>query len=249
MPAIGKPALLLALVILALGCASAKPPAIPAGGPAKPPLQVGILLLDGTYNTELTAPYDVFHHTASHTDPGMRVFTVGRTREAVTTYEGMRIQPDHDLRTAPPIDVLVVPSGEHNKTTDLADLDLIQWLGQRGVNAKHVLSLCDGAFLLAESGLLRDRQCTTYPDDCAEFRKQYPHIPVVENVSFVVDHETITGAGGARSFDPALYLVEKLYGKKTAEGVAKGLVIDWQPERTPHKIVESEAGTAERPTG
>jgi len=249
MPSSGKLVLLLALGLLFAACASAKPPEIPAGGPAKPPLQVGILLLDGTYNTELTAPYDVFNHTTSHTDPGMRVFTIGRTRKMVTTYEGLRIAPDYDLRTAPPIEVLVVPSGKHSMTTDLVDLDLIQWLGHRGVNAKYVLSICNGAFLLAESGLLRDRQCTTYPDDVAAFRKEYPHIPVVENVSFVVDQETITSAGGARSYEPALYLVEKLYGKKTAEGVAKGLVIDWQLERVDHKVVEGEGAPAERPTG
>jgi transcriptional regulator GlxA family with amidase domain len=50
---------------------------------------------------------------------------------------------------------------------------------------------------------------------------------VHEGVSFVHDRKMITSAGGAKSYDPALYLVELLYGKKAADGIGKGLVIDW----------------------
>ncbi len=61
------------------------------------PLQVALLVLEGVYNSELIAPMDIFHHTVFHTRPGMRVFTVGRSREMVTTFEGLRIGVDHDL--------------------------------------------------------------------------------------------------------------------------------------------------------
>ena len=99
------------------------------------------------------------------------------------------------------------------------------------------MALGDGVFLLAEAGLLRDRCCTPYPRSIAEFRKAYPHIPVVEDVSFVADHETITAAGGARSYEPALYLVEKRFGRPVAEAVARGLLMDWNLETTRHRIV------------
>ncbi|MFQ5506271.1 MAG: DJ-1/PfpI family protein, partial [Planctomycetota bacterium] len=119
------------------------------GGPS-----VGVLLLDGVYNSELMAPYDVFHHTVFHTERGMRVFTVGRSKAPVRSFEGLRIEPDHDFDTAPEIDVLLVPSSEQNMTSDLDDTRLLSWLSERGQKARWVMSVCDGAFLLAKAGLL-----------------------------------------------------------------------------------------------
>lgn len=62
----------------------------------------------------------------------------------------------------------------------------------------------------------------------------FPKLIVHEDVSFVHDQNLITSAGGAKSYDPALYLVEMLYGKNAADGVAAGLVIDWDAESIPH---------------
>lgn len=216
-------------LLAALSSASAQ-----TSRPAAEPLRVGFLMLDGVYNSELMAPYDVFQHTVFHVQPGMEVFTVGRTMETVRTFEGLRIEPDYDLESAPLIDVLVVPSAEHNMDSDLEDEALIAWLARRGARAGHVLSVCDGAFLLAEAGLLQDRQCTTFPGDIAAFRSRYPELSVIEDVSFIADGPLITGAGGAASYDPAMYLVQKLYGVRTAEGIGKGLVIDWKLDAVAH---------------
>ncbi|MEM7201916.1 MAG: DJ-1/PfpI family protein [Planctomycetota bacterium] len=230
-----------ACVLLLLGgCAAAPERAEPVPdarlvGAAAAPLQVGFLVLDGVYNSELMAPWDVFHHTVFHTQPGMRVFAVGRTKDPVTTFEGLRIAVDYALDEAPPIDVLVVPSAEHNMDSDLDDQRLIRWLTDRGRRAQWLLSVCDGAFLLAEAGLLDDVVCTTFPADIPALRQRYPHLEVHEGLSFVVDGPAITGAGGAKSYDPAMYLVERLYGARVAEGVGKGLVIDWRLADVSHE--------------
>jgi len=216
------PCLLFAFLLFC-SCSST-PTTTPEAGMGDPPLQVGFVLLEGVFTTDLTAAFDVFHHTASHTKTGMRVFTVGRTREVVRSFEGLTMRPDHDLRSAPALDVLVVPGGAHSMKADLEDIELIDWVSRRGVKAKHVLSFCDGTFLLAEAGLLRDRRCTTFPGDIPAFRKEYPHIQVEENVSYVEDGPVITSVGGVKSFEAALFLVEKLYGKNTAKGIANGLL-------------------------
>ncbi len=92
------------------------------------PINVGFLTLDGVYNSELMAPWDIFHHTVFHTTPGMRVFTVGREKGVVTTFEGLRLDVEYALEDAPRIDVLVVPSARHNMGTDLQDDRLIAWV-------------------------------------------------------------------------------------------------------------------------
>lgn len=211
------------------------------GGPS-----VGVLLLDGVYNSELMAPYDVFHHTVFHTERGMRVFTVGRSKAPVRSFEGLRIEPDHDFDTAPEIDVLLVPSSEQNMTSDLDDTRLLSWLSERGQKARWVMSVCDGAFLLAKAGLLEGRSCTTFPADIRELRRLFPDLDVRDGPSFVVDGGAITGVGGARSYEPAMYLVEKLYGDKVAERVGRGLVLDWSLAAIDHVVVRDREG--ERPS-
>lgn len=191
-------------------------------------LNVAFLAINGVYNSELMAPFDIFQHTIFHTNPGMKTFIVSPDLNPVTTFEGIRVLPDYTFENVPTIDVLVVPSAEHNMDSDLEDERLINFVKEKGGNASYVMSLCDGAFILAKAGLLNNLKSTTFPSDIEKFRNTFPNLDVHENVSFVHDGKAITSAGGAKSYEPALYLVEYLYGKQAADGVAAGLVIDWK---------------------
>lgn len=190
-------------------------------------LNVAFLAINGVYNSELMAPFDIFQHTIFHTEKGMKPFIVSPTKEVITTFEGIRILPYYDFDDVPNIDVLVVPSAENNMGSDLEDESLINFVKEKGGSASYIMSLCDGAFILAKAGLLDKVKSTTFPSDIGQFRETFPQLDVYENVSFVHDGKAITSSGGAKSYDPALYLVEFLYGKKAADGVAGGLVIDW----------------------
>jgi transcriptional regulator GlxA family with amidase domain len=199
-------------------------------------LNAAFLVVDGVYNSELVAPMDVLHHTIFHHDKGIRVFTVAQNRDTVTTFEGLRLHPDYAYSTdsLPAIDILVVPSAKHSMDTDLKNKALIDFVRKAGRSSAYIMSLCDGAFVLATAGLLDTYECTTFPGDVERFRKTFPQLSVHENISFVHDRKVITSAGGAKSYDPALYLVELLYGKKAADGIAKGLVIDWDVSQVKH---------------
>lgn len=190
-------------------------------------LNVAFLAINGVYNSELMAPYDIFQHTIFHTNPGMKTFIVSPTKEPITTFEGITISPHFSFEDVPAIDVLVVPSAENNMDTDLKDERLISFVREKGGQAKYIMSLCDGAFILAQAGLLDGLKCTTFPSDIPRFKETFPQLEVQEGISFVHHGNAITSAGGAKSYDPALYLVEFLYGKQVADGVAAGLVIDW----------------------
>lgn len=197
-----------------------------------PPAQLNaaFLIVDGVYNSELMAPFDVLHHTVFHSEKGIRVFTVAPLKDTVTSFEGLKMIPDYSFSTdsLPRIDILVVPSAKNSMTTDLENEGLIDFVKRVGKDASYIMSLCDGAFILAKAGLLDTFECTTFPGDIDKFKTAYPSLKVHENVSFVHDRKAITSAGGAKSYDPALYLVELLYGRKAAEGIGAGLVIDWK---------------------
>jgi len=231
---------LLAISVATLVCATscAALGQSPSGEPPVPgQLQVGLLVVEGVYNTELTAPMDMFQHTIFHTSPGMRVFLVAEEQRPITSFEGLRILPDYDFENCPDIDVLVVPSAEHNMDTDLENERLIEFVRERGNKAKWIMSLCDGAFVLAQAGLLDGKAATTFPSDIPAFAERFEStVKVRSGVSFVHDGKAITSVGGAPSFDAALYLCEVLYGAKVARGIAGGLVIDWDLSAIEHEI-------------
>jgi len=201
---------------------------------------VAFLIMDGTYNTELTAPFDIFQHTQYRKNiKAMNVFTVANTDAAITTFEGMRILPDYNYvsDSLPKIDILVVPSAEHHLDTDLEDEIMINFVKTVDKNAQFITSHCDGAFVLAKAGILNNSVSTTFPSDIDKMRKMFPTLDIRKEVLFVHDGKYITSVGGAKSFEAALYLCEYLYGKEIAQSLAKGLVIDWKLESIPYIIV------------
>lgn len=203
---------------------------------------VAFLIMEGVYNTELTAPFDIFQHTIFRDSiKAMNVFTVANTDDAITSFEGMRILPDFNYLKdeLPKIDILVVPSAEHHLDTDLDDKAMINFVKRIDKEAQFITSHCDGAFVLAKAGLLVNSVSTTFPSDIDKMRDMFPKLDVRKDVLFVHDGKYITSAGGAKSFEAALYLCEYLYGKKVAESLAGGLVIDWDLEKVPHLIIKN----------
>jgi transcriptional regulator GlxA family with amidase domain len=211
------------------------------GAPIMPTVQLNaaFLIVDGVYNSELVAPMDVLHHTKFHTEKGINVFTVSEHKDPVTTFEGLKIIPDFSFKqdSLPAIDILIVPSAQHSMDSDLENQSLIDFVKMTGKKSSYVMSLCDGAFVLAKAGLLDLYECTTFPGDIEKMRQMFTNLSIHEKVSFVHDRTMITSSGGAKSYDPALYLVELLYGKKVADGIATGLVIDWDLNKINHLVV------------
>ncbi|MFK8164942.1 MAG: DJ-1/PfpI family protein [Lewinella sp.] len=202
---------------------------------------VALLITDGVYNTELTAPYDIFQHTIFRNGiRPMRTFMVAEDHDVVTTFEGMRILPDLGYLTdsLPRIDILVVPSAEHHLDTDLENEALLDFVRRVDQDALFMTSHCDGAFVLAAAGVLDGHVSTTFPSDIDKMRARFPHLDVRKDVLFVHDDKYITSAGGAKSFEAALYLAEYLYGDSIARSLAGGLVIDWDLAEVPHTVVK-----------
>lgn len=202
---------------------------------------VAFLIMDGTYNTEFTAPFDIFQHTIFRENiKAMNVFSVANTDKPITTFEGLKIQPDFNYLkdSLPKIDILVIPSAEHHLDTDLEDTAMLNFVKEVDKTALFMTSHCDGAFVLAKAGLLKDKVSTTFPSDIDKMRAMFPDLDIRKDLLFVHDGKYITSAGGAKSFEAALYLSEHLYGATIAKSLAGGLVIDWNLESVPHLIIK-----------
>lgn len=249
-----KQLLILLALLLSFSCSETNKQVTPEISlPVKRPLidgryNVAFLIMDGVYNTEFTAPYDIFQHTQYREGiKAMNTFSVANSHRPVISFEGIRILPDYDYTSdsLPRIDILVIPSAEHHLDTDLLDTAMIQFVQEVDEKALFMTSHCDGAFVLAKAGLLDDVRSTTFPSDIETYKNMFPNLHVEDSVLFVHDGKYITSAGGAKSFEASLYLTELLYGVDIANSIAKGLVIDWDLDEVkciiPHRPVRQDS--------
>lgn len=232
--------LLVTFFLLGCGAAQSDPSApVPTPDDDRQVLRAGFIAVETVFNSELMAPYDVLQHSIFR-DPDnyIETFIVSPDGKPFTTFEGITVTPHYSFENVPPIDILVIPSTGNSMTTDLEDAVLMGWLKQAVADAQYVLTVCDGAFPLAATGALDGRVATTFPGDRDAFAKRFPQVDVRYDVNLVADGKYITSVGGALSYEPAFFLVEKLYGKAHADRTAEGLVWDWDLATLPHVVVE-----------
>jgi transcriptional regulator GlxA family with amidase domain len=204
--------------------------------------RAAFVVTETVFNSELMAPYDVFHHTRFRDEMDyIEPFIVSPDGGPVTTFEGLRVDAHYSYETAPPADILVIPSTDGSMTRDLEDDAYMEYIERTMEDAEWVLTVCDGAFPLAKTGALDGRQATTFPADREAFALLFPTIQVRDDVRLVVDGKFITSVGGAMSYEPALWLVERLWGNEFAAENAEGLVWPWDPGTLPHIVVDRDA--------
>jgi len=187
------------------------------------PVVVGILVFDKAYITEFAGPLDVYHHVAPEK---LKVFVISGTKKDLTSYEGLAFRTDYTIANAPKVDVLVVPSGAGSLGEDAKNKVALAWIRKTSADAKFVTSHCEGAFLLAEAGLLAGKTATTFHTDVGTLQKRYPACRVQGGKRVVVDGNLVTSAGGLASYEGALYVVGRLFGEDEARAVGKALAFD-----------------------
>ncbi|KAB0666274.1 GlxA family transcriptional regulator [Oryzomonas japonica] len=159
--------------------------------------------------------------------PGYLVTIAAQERGGVTTSAGVQLVADAAWRDmAGPIDtLLVVGSPDEPLGRAVANRELIHWLAETGGRVRRLVSVCTGAFLLAEAGLLNGRRVTTHWMDVDRMAREYPEVTVEPDAIYVRDGSIATSAGITAGIDLALALVEEDYGRKLALAIARRLVL------------------------
>ena len=185
-------------------------------------LRVAVLVFDGAEIIDYAAPYEVLGQT------GAKLFTVSPRTDVIHSVFGLSVKPDFDLEHAPASDVLLVPGGGIESVR--SDPKAIEWIRQRSASSRYVLSVCNGAFILARAGLLDGLSATTTATLLDELASVAPKTRVVRDQRFVDNGKIITAGGLSAGLDGALHLVERVYGRVRAEEIARGIEYHWQPE-------------------
>lgn len=183
---------------------------------------VALLLFDDVQIIDFSAPYEVFGQA------GFDVFTVSANGNTVTTAMGLSVNPAHSFDTMPTADAILVPGGDVHAA--MHDKQTLSWLRQQQTDVAHILSVCTGSHIVAESGLLDGLSATTFHNALNSFAKQYPKIAVEPDKRFVDNGQIITSAGLSSGIDASLYLVSKVRGIEKAKSVALHIEYDWDPE-------------------
>jgi transcriptional regulator GlxA family with amidase domain len=188
------------------------------------PREVAVVVYDGVALLELGVANDVFGTdvTTPASTPLYRVAVCGAER-TVTAEAGLKLQVPHGLDALEIADTIVVPPAMlpgHRVPAEVLDA-----LRQAYEDGKRVMSLCTGAFVLAEAGLLDGHVATTHWSECAELARRFPGVRVDPDVLYVDEGTLLTSAGSAASLDLCLHVVRHDYGTEIATKVARDLVV------------------------
>jgi transcriptional regulator GlxA family with amidase domain len=186
--------------------------------------RIVFLLHDGLNSIDLAGPVEVFHTADQEVGRGAYELVTVAAQPTVRTSAGLTITPDRHLDDAPLPHTLVVPGGLGTARA-LGDQRLIAWIRATAPRCTRVTSVCSGAFLLAEAGLLDGRRATTHWSSCDQLAARYPDVTVLPDPVFVRDGHVATSAGVTAGKDHALALVEDDLGAPVARAVARRLVL------------------------
>ncbi len=182
-------------------------------------LQNGVEILD------FAGPMEVFSYA------GFQVFTVAKTKDPIVSQGILTIIPDYSLEDAPESDILAFFGGG-NAYEASKDSELISWIEQRKATTDLHFSVCTGAFMLGQAGLLDGQTATTFHNAIEGLQETFPQADVRSDVRFVDNGTVITTAGISAGIDGALHLVAKLRGQAAAEEVVRYMEYDnWRPNQ------------------
>ena len=190
-------------------------------------MNIGIYIYDQAEVLDFSGPFEVFS-TASRVcseGPPFEVFLIAEKPGVVTARAGYQVSSEFSIQNHPELDVLVVAGGDH--TEEMHKPPVLSWVRDQAAKIELLASVCTGAFILAEAGLLEGRKITTHWEDIEDLRRQFPTLDVVENVRWVEQDSVFTSAGISAGIDMCLHLVSRLHSDALAEKTARQMDYRW----------------------
>ena len=172
---------------------------------------IAFYLQDGVEVLDFAGPMEVFVYA------GYQVFTVSATESPIKSQGILKVTPDYSIENAPKADILAFFGG--NSTAAVQNPKVIDWVKNQE-DVQYHFSVCTGAFILAEAGVLDGKTATTFHNALENLENSYPQVDVRKNVRFVDNGNVITTAGISAGIDGALHLVAKLQGVNVAKRTA-----------------------------
>jgi len=189
--------------------------------------KIGIIVFDNAEVLDVMGPYEVFSVAGRLSEPSeFQVVLISDTEaKNVTLRHGLRIHTDMSIYEIQEFDLIIVSGGitadaEQNK-------NLLEFLVKSKARGTTIASICTGAFILAEAGLLGKNRVTTHWEDQEELQNRFPDLTVIHNQRWVESEGMFTSGGISAGIDLSLHLVEVLADLDLALRVAKQMEYNW----------------------
>lgn len=176
-----------------------------------------MVLTAGATLIDFAGPWQMFvtPRTRSGT-PRFQVYAVSDSVAPVDLAGGLTVVPRHTLENAPSPDIVLVPALGAGPYPSI-----VGWIRAMHARGAVIVSVCTGAFQLAEAGILDGLSATTHHDYQAELEREYPSVRALAGLRYARSSPSIYTAGGLTSgIDLALYLIQRILGVRTARAVA-----------------------------
>ena len=195
------------------------------------PVRIALFAYPGVQGLDLSGPLEMFARATrvlrdeGRAHPGYQVQVVATNSGPLAASSGFRFLPDTTLRALRgSVDTLLVVGGIGVDAL-LGERPILDWLRRMAGRVRRIGSVCTGAFLLAEAGLLDGRAATTHWSRAAELARRYPGARIEEDRIWVRDGNVYTSAGVSAGIDLALALIEEDLGPEVALAVARAMVV------------------------
>jgi transcriptional regulator GlxA family with amidase domain len=188
--------------------------------------RVGILIFPNVEVLDFCGPYEVFSVTRLHEErrreesSPFEVLLVAERADPLAATGGLRVIPDATLETCPPLDILVVPGGWGTRQ-EISNQRVLTWIAERAKEVTTLTSVCTGAMLLGQAGLLDGRRATTHWRSLDWMRQSFPAVTVEDKLHVVEDSRVLTSAGISAGIDMALLVVARYFGEAVGRATAR----------------------------
>jgi transcriptional regulator GlxA family with amidase domain len=196
--------------------------------------RVTVLAMRHAMASTITGPLEIFyqagvmwnHFKGEATAPLFEVEMVSSNGAPFKCLSGVRLVPDGAMHEVGETDLIVVSSILEIERTLQTQGEVVDWLRERHSRGAHIATICSGAFVLAETGLLDGKSATTHWGFADQFRRRYPRIHLKPERLITDEGDLFCSGGYNAGIDLALYLVEKYCGHEVALQSSKSLISD-----------------------
>jgi transcriptional regulator GlxA family with amidase domain len=196
-----------------------------AAASAFPPRTLGAVVFPGFQALDLWGPLEVFGDCA----PAVRPLLIGPSLDPLASAQGPRIVADFIFERAPRLDLLLIPGGNVRDVT--RDQTVLEWIRARAEDAELVMSVCNGADILAHTGVLSGRKATTNKALFRSISATHPAVNWIPQARWVEDGKYVTSSGISAGIDMAFGVIARMAGPAVADGLA--VHIEYQRHQDP----------------
>ena len=188
-------------------------------------MNIGIYIYDQAEVLDFSGPFEVFSVANRLAKLGWNIWLVAEEESLVEARGVFQVKPHYSIQNVPELDVLIVVGGVHSD--ELRKTEVINWIRKTAEKTRITASVCTGAFLLAEAGLLDGLEVTTHWEDISDLHRNYKNLQVREGIRWIEQGKLFTAAGISAGIDMSLELVSRLASAELAERTARQMEYTW----------------------